>query len=95
MKLAQSRFHLGETSELEVVQAAAELEVTAIGVLQLERDIPVQENLLSILIGMNPSSIERGSTIEVFQYPVKDPGRHAFRASDQEAGYCRSRGRLS
>lgn len=73
LKLAQSRFELGETSELEVVQAEAQLEIAAISLLQLERDIPQQENNLSILLGENPRSIERGLSIEAFKYPIVIP----------------------
>jgi outer membrane protein, multidrug efflux system len=73
LKLAKDRFMLGETSELEVVQAAAELEIAALTVIQLERDIPIQENLLSVLLGEFPHNIERGSQIAMFQYPVDIP----------------------
>lgn len=73
LQLAISRFELGETSELEVKQAAAELEIAAIRVLEYERAIPQQENQLSILLGENPHNIERGRTIETFQYPPSIP----------------------
>jgi multidrug efflux system outer membrane protein len=73
LKLAQTRFEVGETSELEVVQAAVELEIAAISVLQLERDIPQQENRLSILLGENPHEIERGLSIKAFQLPAVIP----------------------
>lgn len=69
LKLAKTRFELGETSELEVVQAAAELEIAILRQLEFERDIPIQENLLSVLIGANPRSVERGSKINAFEYP--------------------------
>lgn len=73
LKLAINRFELGETSELEVKQAEAEVEIAAISALEFERAIPQQENLLSVLIGENPSSIERGRSIETFEYPQSIP----------------------
>lgn len=73
LKLAQNRFRLGETSELEVVQAEAELEMAILRVLEFERQIPIQENLLSVLLGVNPRSITRGSKIEAFEYPLCVP----------------------
>ncbi len=73
LKLAKSRFELGETSELEVKQAEAEYEVAAIRALEFEKAIPIQENQLSILLGENPHAIERGLSIEAFQYPLAIP----------------------
>lgn len=73
LKLAQDRFMLGETSEIEVKQAESEVEVAAIRVIEFEREIPKQENLLSILLGENPHDIERGLTISSFQYPCTIP----------------------
>jgi multidrug efflux system outer membrane protein len=73
LKLAKYRFELGETSEIEVKQAEAEVEIALIRVIEFERDIPRQENLLSILLGENPRDIERGSPIEAFVYPMEIP----------------------
>lgn len=73
LKLAVDRFELGETSEIEVKQAESEVEVAAIRVIQFEREIPIQENLLSILVGENPRSIPRGNAIESFEYPPSIP----------------------
>ncbi|MBA3816506.1 MAG: efflux transporter outer membrane subunit [Parachlamydiaceae bacterium] len=73
LKLALSRFELGETSELEVKQAEAELEIALIRVIEFEKAIPIQENQLSILLGENPHAIVRGIPIESFQYPPLIP----------------------
>ena len=73
LKLAIFRFRLGETSEIEVKQAESEVEIAAIRKTEFERDIPIAENLLSILLGENPHSIERGSTIESLQIPLEIP----------------------
>ncbi len=73
MDIANDRFQLGETSLLEVRQAESEVEDAAIAVLVLERDIPIQEDLLSILIGENPYQIERGVGINALNYPCTIP----------------------
>jgi multidrug efflux system outer membrane protein len=73
LKLAQDRFMLGETSELEVKQAESEAQIAVVSMIAFERDIPQQENLLSILLGENPHSIQRGLAIESFQYPGSIP----------------------
>lgn len=73
LKLAAYRFELGETSELEVKQAQSEVEDAAIRVIEFERDIPIQEDLLSILLGENPQSLERGNPLNDLQYPVSIP----------------------
>lgn len=73
LKLAKYRFELGETSEIEVKQAESEVEVAAIRVIEFQREIPKQENLLSILLGFNPGSIERGKAIGNFAYPLEIP----------------------
>lgn len=73
LKLAKDRFQLGETSELEVVQAEAELEIAAIRELEFELAIPQQENLISVLLGENPHEILRGSFLEEFNYPPVIP----------------------
>lgn len=73
LKLAETRFHLGETSELEVIQQEAEVEIAAIRKLTYERAIPQVENLLSVLLGENPHSIMRGKSINQFNYPIDIP----------------------
>lgn len=73
LQLAKDRFNLGETSELEVKQAESEVEIAAIRVIEFERDIPLQENLLSVLVGENPHSILRGRSLETFPFPSSIP----------------------
>lgn len=73
LDLAKDRFQLGETSELEVVQAEAELEIAAIRELEFELAIPLQENLLSVLLGQNPHNILRGRSLDTFGYPPVIP----------------------
>lgn len=73
LKLATRRFELGETSELEVWQAKSLVEDAAIRVLTFERQIPLQENLLSVLLGEPSQDIERGLPLESFEYPINIP----------------------
>lgn len=73
VKLAISRFQLGETSELEVTQAEAAAEIAAIKLLEFEKAVVIQENVLSILLGENPHRIKRGNSIEEFDYPISIP----------------------
>lgn len=73
LKLAQDRFELGETSYLEVIQAEAQIEIAALRVIEFEREIPLAENQLSILLGENPHWIERGKSLEKFEYPITIP----------------------
>lgn len=69
LKIAKTRFDVGETSEMEVKQAESEVNIAAISVIEFERDIPKQEDLISILIGENPQSILRGRPLEMLGYP--------------------------
>lgn len=73
LELAQIRFELGETSELEVAQAEALMESAAIEIKRLERDIPQTENLLSILMGFNPQDILRGLPLFEMSTPIDIP----------------------
>lgn len=72
-ELAKVRFREGLTSELEVAQAAAERDQAALQIIQLQTLIPQQENLLSVLIGHPPASIQRGQTIDGWELPPEVP----------------------
>lgn len=72
-ELAILRFEGGLTSELEVKQAASEVDAALAQVKQLEIQIPQQENLLSILIGKNPQAIPRGQTLDTLVRPKNIP----------------------
>lgn len=69
LKIATTRFDLGETSDMQVKQAQSEVNTAAIRMIQFEREIPKQENLISILLGENPHYILRGRPLEMFGYP--------------------------
>lgn len=72
-ELAVLRFEGGLTSELEVEQAASEVEDALTRVKQLEILIPQQENLISVLIGHNPESIKRGVVLDKLNLPPQVP----------------------
>ncbi|CUI17368.1 putative outer membrane efflux protein, NodT family [Candidatus Protochlamydia naegleriophila] len=71
--LAVLRFEGGLTSELEVKQAASEVDEAAAEVIRLEVLIPLQENLISILVGHSPRDIERGLAIDQWPEPLQVP----------------------
>ncbi len=71
--LAVARFKEGITSELDVTQAAAEMESALIQIKQFEILVPQQENLLSVLIGRNPQAIQRGLWLDDLQMPPVIP----------------------
>lgn len=62
--LAVLRYEGGLTSELEVKQAEGDMEVAAVRVLQFERAIAIQENLISVLVGHSPQVIPRGLLLD-------------------------------
>lgn len=72
-ELAVLRFEGGLTSELEVKQAASEVDEAATEVIRLEVLIPLQENLISILVGHSPRDIERGLAIDQWPEPLQVP----------------------
>lgn len=71
--LAKLRFEEGLTSELEVKQAASELDEAVLQVIQFQTLIPQQENLISILVGHPPKAIERGLAVDEWQLPPEIP----------------------
>ena len=73
LKIAQLRFEGGLTSEMEVKQAASEVENALTEVKQLEINIPQQENLISILVGHPPQDITRGLALDELEMPMCVP----------------------
>lgn len=64
LRLATLRFQTGLTSEIEVMQATSILEESEAIVVSLQTLIPLEENLLSVLLGANPTCITRGKTLK-------------------------------
>src|SRR4030095_1598223 len=59
----------GEVTTLAVQQAEVQRQTTALLIPQLENDIAVQENALSILTGMLPGDISRNVKLSMFNVP--------------------------
>jgi multidrug efflux system outer membrane protein len=72
-KLATYRFLGGQTSELEVAQSESEVEDAKAQVIQFELLVALEEDRLSVLVGMNPRSIMRGRTLEQLPTPPTIP----------------------
>lgn len=71
--LAVARFEGGLTSELEPMQAKAEMETAEAQILEFEIEIAFHENLLSVLLGHPPEAIERGLDLYDFVLPLCVP----------------------
>lgn len=63
LDLFQKRLQGGTASGLEVARAEADYDQTGANIPELERQITVQENKLSALLGRNPGSIQRTASI--------------------------------
>jgi len=85
VELFQIQFEGGVVSALEVAQIRSEYEQAAVRIPSLERQIALQENALSILLGSNPGDIPRGKTIDALvlpQVPVGLPSELLARRPD-------------
>jgi outer membrane protein, multidrug efflux system len=72
-RIACARFQGGLTSQIDVMQALSAYEESVAAVEELERQIPQQENLLSVLLGESPHDIVRGKEIYELQLPPALP----------------------
>ncbi len=73
LRIAILRFKGGVTSEIEVTQATSVYEEALASIVVLEELIPIQENLLSVLLGESPTCIVRGKAIDKFSLPCEIP----------------------
>lgn len=64
LRLTQRKFEGGISSGSDVAQAQAQVENTRASIPELQRQIALQQNLLSLLQGNPPGDIERGKPIE-------------------------------
>ncbi len=69
LRLSRIRFEGGFSSQLEVRQAESQVESAAVVIPQLEAQIAEKENQLSVLLGQNPGTIKRGSTLDKLILP--------------------------
>ena len=68
------KFEGGVVSELEVAQIRSEYEQAAVRIPSIERQIALQENAISILLGNNPAAITRGKNIYELVLPEVPEG---------------------
>ena len=69
LKLFELRFKGGVVSDVELAQIRSQYEQALATIPALERQIAVQENLVSILLGRNPGAIPRGKSIAELAEP--------------------------
>jgi multidrug efflux system outer membrane protein len=68
-RLQRVRFEEGAVPESDYRQAESQYEAAAAQVPELERQIARQENFISVLLGANPSHIQRGLSIDELVFP--------------------------
>jgi multidrug efflux system outer membrane protein len=71
--LAVVRFELGNTSEIEVEQAKAEVETAEIALERIELKVRLEEDLFAILLGKPPANVKRGKPLNDLVIPVHIP----------------------
>ncbi len=74
LELFKKRFQGGTASGLEVSRAEADYEQTAANIPEVERQIAIQENNLSSLLGRNPGPIKRAAPISQQSFVPAIPG---------------------
>lgn len=74
LALFELRHKGGVVSQVELSQTQSQYQQALAAVPSLERQVALQENLISILIGRNPGSIPRGKTIEQLAMPAVPGG---------------------
>ena len=72
-KIARLRFEAGLISEMEVKQAESEAQEAAVQITNFEQFIPVQEDLISTLLGSPPIPIQRGKLLTTLKLPKHLP----------------------
>jgi multidrug efflux system outer membrane protein len=75
LRLIRLRFFGGVTSELDVKQAESQVESAAAVIPQFETQIAQAENRLSVLLGQNPGTINRGKSIDQLVFPSIPSGQ--------------------
>jgi multidrug efflux system outer membrane protein len=74
LHLFERKFEGGQISGLELAQVRSAYEQVSKNIPDLERRIALQENAISVLLGLNPGPIERGTTIETLVVPEVPQG---------------------
>ncbi|HEU4651858.1 MAG TPA: efflux transporter outer membrane subunit, partial [Croceibacterium sp.] len=74
VELFEKRLRGGVISDFEMAQVRAEYETTLATLPELRRQIALQEDALSVLLGRNPGSIERPATLDTIAAPAVPGG---------------------
>ena len=74
VKLFELQFKYGQVSQMNVAQARTQYETAAATIPQIENQIVLTENAISILLGRNPGSIPRGKSIYELALPAVPSG---------------------
>ena len=74
LRIFRLRFQGGVVSQVELSQVESQYRQAMIAIPQLEQQIAVQENLLSVLLGQPPGPMPRGRAIGELALPVVPPG---------------------
>ena len=74
VKLFELQHKHGQVSQITVEQARSQYETAAVQIPQIEIQIVLTENALSILLGRNPGPIERGKTLDTLAAPAIPAG---------------------
>ena len=69
LRIFEQRFEAGTVSRIEVAQIQSQYQDALTTIPVLERQIAVQENLISILLGRNPAPIVRGRALAQLAIP--------------------------
>jgi outer membrane protein, multidrug efflux system len=69
VRLFELRYKGGVVAELELEQVRSEYEQALAAIPDLERQIVLQENLISVLLGSNPGPIPRGRSLDELALP--------------------------
>jgi multidrug efflux system outer membrane protein len=73
LRIFSQRFQGGIVSKLETSAAEAALASAAATVPDLERQVVITENRLSVLLGRNPAPIQRGTNLVADHFPLEVP----------------------
>jgi multidrug efflux system outer membrane protein len=68
--LQRARFQEGAAPESDYQQAESQLRTAAAQLIDLERLIAQQENFISVLLGENPHTIQRGRALDELAFPA-------------------------
>jgi multidrug efflux system outer membrane protein len=74
VKLFELQFKYGQVSQMNVEQARTQYETAAATIPQIENQIVLTENAISILLGSNPVPIPRGKSIYELSIPAVPAG---------------------